>query len=112
MRLPGRSVDGVWKETLRVQFCDTPGYERFHSLIPRCCSNAQCCIAVFSVCNASTLREAQRHVERFRQCAELGAPVWLVGTKADLAAKRVVPQDEAAALAVELDATYFELWPG
>jgi small GTP-binding protein len=88
---------------------DTAGEERFRSLAPMFCQNANVVLTVFDLTVASTFRDDI--IDYFVGCTERASPgvlFYVVGNKADLVDRRFVTPEEAATTAQRINARYFE----
>eukprot|EP00274_Cyanoptyche_gloeocystis_P001423 CAMPEP_0196656780 /NCGR_PEP_ID=MMETSP1086-20130531/19436_1 /TAXON_ID=77921 /ORGANISM="Cyanoptyche gloeocystis , Strain SAG4.97" /LENGTH=308 /DNA_ID=CAMNT_0041989645 /DNA_START=16 /DNA_END=943 /DNA_ORIENTATION=- len=89
-----------------LQIWDTAGQERFRSVSTAFFRGAMCCIACFDVSDPSTIEQTKTWVQQVKAENPGSFSTFLVGCKSDLYHAVTTPQ--AAALAQELNAEYFE----
>jgi Ras-related protein Rab-6A len=88
-----------------IEFWDTSGHEKYHSLVPSYLRNADICYLVFALNNPETLESLQQWVQWIKEVVP-DAPIILIGNKSDLEQKPpVIPDDrireEVARLGLE-----------
>eukprot|EP00475_Leptophrys_vorax_P021530 TRINITY_DN2925_c0_g1_i1.p1 TRINITY_DN2925_c0_g1~~TRINITY_DN2925_c0_g1_i1.p1 ORF type:complete len:209 (-),score=59.71 TRINITY_DN2925_c0_g1_i1:81-707(-) len=93
---------------VRIQIWDTAGQERFQTITSAYYRGAHGIILVYDI----TSRESFEHIERWLAQVNLHASPntlrALVGNKSDLAAERVVQEDEGKELATQMGVPFWE----
>jgi Ras-related protein Rab-11A len=95
-----RTVD-IARHRVKAQIWDTAGQERYRAVTSAYYRGALGAMLVYDVTSRRTFDHAARWVAELRAHADKSIVVTLVGNKADLADRRVVAADEAAAFAEE-----------
>jgi len=98
--------------TLRINFIDTAGQEKFHAIVESNYRGAEAIVFMFDVTDLASLtaiREywypsVRRHFDEEKRTPIL----FVIGTKNDLAAQRQTTYDQGATLAGEIGALYYE----
>eukprot|EP00048_Salpingoeca_helianthica_P021892 m.15067 g.15067 ORF g.15067 m.15067 type:complete len:196 (-) comp6590_c0_seq2:300-887(-) len=98
-------VDGI---SVLVQVWDTAGQERFDSISLPFFRSANGMLIVFDLTVRETFEHLQHWVTLTREFQE-NIPLVLIGTKLDLASRRVVSRAEAELFSQEKNMQYFEL---
>jgi len=94
--------------TVKFEIWDTAGQERYHSLAPMYYRGAQAAIIVYDVTSSDTFARAKVWVKELQRQASPNIVIALAGNKADLASKRMVNTEEAAAYADENGLLFME----
>lgn len=93
---------------VKLQLWDTAGTERFRTITPIYYRNVDGVLLVFDITDRTSFTSIQYWVDELNEKGEDGAQLLLVGNKADLAARREVSHQEAAAKAQQLGISYLE----
>jgi Ras-related protein Rab-1A len=93
---------------VRLQIWDTAGQDRFRSLTESYYRNAHAVVLVYSITDMPSFQSVQRWLDEVNKVAGSGVVKLLLGNKADLTDKRVVPTEQAQELAASLDIPFFE----
>ncbi|XP_060111420.1 ras-related protein Rab-5C [Heteronotia binoei] len=94
--------------TVKFEIWDTAGQERYHSLAPMYYRGAQAAIVVYDITNMDTFVRAKNWVKELQRQASSNIVITLAGNKADLASKRAVDFQEAAAYADDNSLLFME----
>lgn len=87
--------------TVKFEIWDTAGQERYHSLAPMYYRGAAAAIIVYDIQSQSSFARAKSWVRELQRQGNASLVMALAGNKADLAEKRQVEAEEAAAYAEE-----------
>lgn len=95
-------------KVVKLQLWDTAGQERFRTITHAYYRGAHGIMLVFDVTNMESFDNLSTWLQDVRKFSVDGAPMILVGNKADCASKRVVTREAAESLAEKLQCKYFE----
>lgn len=95
-------------KVVKLQLWDTAGQERFRTITHSYYRGAHGIMLVFDVTNMESFEHVQEWMNDVRKFGIEGAPMALVGNKADCASKRVVSREMGETLAQQLNCKYFE----
>ncbi|KAF8562740.1 hypothetical protein P879_11053 [Paragonimus westermani] len=84
------------------------GQERYHSLAPMYCRNAQAAIIVYDITNLSSFERAKAWVHELNERANSVKVLALAGNKLDLDSQRAVTTEQAQAYATENGLIFME----
>lgn len=93
---------------IKFQIWDTAGQEKYHSLAPMYYRGAAAAIIVYDITRASSFNTLKNWVEELRTQGPKEIAIAIAGNKADLADRREVASETAAAYAREIGAIYLE----
>lgn len=95
-------------KVVKLQLWDTAGQERFRTITHSYYRGAHGIMLVFDVTNMESFDHVHEWMNDVRKFGIEGAPMVLVGNKADCESKRVVSRDMGESLAHQLNCKYFE----
>jgi len=95
-------------KSVKLQIWDTAGQERYRTIISGYYRGSHGILLLFDVSDLSSFDSIQNWLKEIRVHSTKDIPIFLVGAKADLQAKRKVTREEAQALAEDLDLAYLE----
>ena len=95
-------------KTVKLQVWDTAGQERFRTITASYYRGAQGIIVMYDVTNQTSFDNIANWLDEIDRYAGEHVNRLIVGNKADLEDKRVVPTDVAAQYAEELGVTFLE----
>ena len=98
-------VDG---KTIKLQIWDTAGQERFRTITSSYYRGTHGIIVVFDVTDQESFDNVKQWLHEIDRYASANVKKLLVGNKCDLASKRAVPTEQAAAFAESLGVEYLE----
>lgn len=104
----GSRIIDLNEEKVKLQIWDTAGQESFRSIARSYYRDASGALLVFDVTRRETFGHLSRWLEEARQFASPNICITLVGNKADVVSKRVIPRAEAQAFADENGLEYIE----
>ena len=93
---------------MKLQIWDTAGQESFRSIARSYYRDAAGALVVFDVTRRETFLHVGQWLAEAKQYSSAGISITIVGNKADIAAKRQVSNEEAAAFAAEHGVLYVE----
>ncbi|UJR10341.1 hypothetical protein I4U23_014547 [Adineta vaga] len=93
---------------IKTQVWDTAGQERFKTVIPQFYRGSEGALAVFDLTKPETFDHITTWIEELHRHTPPDLPIVLVGNKSDLVDQRKVSQDQAKALAQQLNVSYME----
>lgn len=93
---------------MKLDIWDTAGQERYRSLTPMYYRGASAVIIVYDITDEHSYGEAKRWREELDDRVDAGVLAVLVGNKADMILRRVVPTAEASAYAEEHGMDFIE----
>ena len=95
-------------KTIKLQIWDTAGQERFRTIDSSFYSGAHGIIVVFDLTDQESFNNVKQWLHEIDKYAPANVKRLLVGNKCDLASKRAVPTEQAAAFAEGLGLEYLE----
>ena len=95
-------------KTIKLQIWDTAGQERFRTITPSYYRGTHGIIVVFDVTDQESFDNVKQWLHEIDRYAPSNVKKLLVANKIDLASKRAVPAEQAAAFAESLGVEYFE----
>ena len=95
-------------KTIKLQIWDTAGQERFRTITPSYYRGTHGIIVVFDVTDQESFDNVKQWLHEIDRYASADVKKLLVANKIDLASKRAVPAEQAAAFAESLGVEYFE----
>ena len=95
-------------KTIKLQIWDTAGQERFGKIDSSFYRGAHGIIVVFDVTDPESFSNVKQWLHEIDRYASADVKKLLVGNKCDLASKRAVPTEQAAAFAESLGVEYLE----
>ena len=95
-------------QTIKLQIWDTAGQERFGKIDSSFYRGAHGIIVVFDVTDPESFSNVKQWLHEIDRYASADVKKLLVGNKCDLASKRAVPTEQAAAFAESLGVEYLE----
>jgi len=98
----------VGPSRVRLQLWDTAGQERFRTITSSYYRRAQGIAAVYDVTDRPSFEHVRPWLQEIEKYAAGGLSTLIIGNKADLTSKRVVSQEEGAALAESLGISFVE----
>ncbi|KAF3210065.1 hypothetical protein TWF192_011308 [Orbilia oligospora] len=101
VELDSRVVDVDDGKKIKLQIWDTAGQEQYRSVTNSYIRNATGALLVYDITRKDTLSHVQRWLSDLRNLGEPHISIVLVGNKCDLADRRQVSTEEAAAWAKE-----------
>jgi small GTP-binding protein len=103
------TVVAIGSASIRLQIWDTAGQERFKTLVPMYFRGAAAAIVVFSLIDASSIRDVDFWANAVKQSAFPPPAIFIAANKVDLADERKVPAAEGQAIAKQYGAEYWEI---
>ena len=95
-------------KTIKLQIWDTAGQERFRTITSSYYRGTHGIIVVFDVTDQESFDNVKQWLHEIDRYASANVKKLLVGNKCDLASKRAVPTEQAAAFAESLGVEYLE----
>jgi small GTP-binding protein len=111
---PTIGVDFLFKhltinsKSTKLQIWDTAGQERFRTIQYIYYRGAHGVLLVFDLTDFQSLERVKTWVWEVRKYAPAGIPIYLVGNKCDLQAKRVISKEDGGKIAESFGLQYFE----
>lgn len=97
----------VHDEQVSVEIWDTAGSERYHSVIPSFFRNASAIAIIYDITNRDSFLNLKFWHEFAQMNAPPGTPIFVVGNKVDLDAKRTVSYQEGKQYMQYIEAAAF-----
>jgi small GTP-binding protein len=88
---------------VKAQIWDTSGQERYRALDVQCYRGALGVLLVYDTTKASSLEDLRRWMKEIKELASKDIVLMMVGNKIDLGSARAVSEEQAQAMALELD---------
>ena len=104
-----KKVDIPNKKSYNVNFFDTCGQEKYHSISLNQIKNAHGIILMYDVTQKNTFDAISKWIEDIKKENEQNVPLILVGNKCDLKEEKVVTTDEGQKLAEKFGINFFEV---
>ena len=99
----------ISEKSVKAQFWDTAGQEKYRSIASAYYKNAQGVIMVYDMTRRDTFEHIENWWEELKEQGDPNINMILVGNKADLLEERVVTTEEAADLAKMKDIFFMEV---
>jgi len=96
-------------KSIKLQLWDTAGQERFRTLIPTYIRDCHIAIVVFDLTTRASFNSLSKWVEDVRNERGNDVVLVIVGNKADVPDKIVIPTEEGEAKSRELETLYMEV---
>lgn len=94
---------------VKVKIWDSPGQERFESIVVSALKNTQGILLVYDTTERKSFNDLQTWINRINSCNKAESfPFILIANKIDLKEKRAVTENECKAFADNLKIPYFE----
>ncbi|CAF1463196.1 unnamed protein product [Rotaria magnacalcarata] len=102
-----RTID-VNSKLCKLQVWDTAGQDRFKCVVSSFYRGAHGVMVCFDITDLQSFRNVNNWLEEVKRYCQENTPVYLVGTKSDLQAKRMVTYSTIKAYADERNISYIE----
>ena len=99
----------ISEKSVKAQFWDTAGQEKYRSIASAYYKNAQGVIMVYDMTRRETFEHIENWWEELREQGDPNINMILVGNKADLLEERVVTTEQASVLAKAKDIFFMEV---
>lgn len=99
----------VFNENIRLQIWDTAGEELFKSMAANFYKDSQGILLCYDVTNLKSFKNLDYWIKEIKNNAPGNVPILLVGTKIDLADKRVISSAEGLEFASKHKFIFFEV---
>ena len=99
----------IQEKSVKAQFWDTAGQEKYRSIASAYYKNAQGVIMVYDLTRRDTFEHIQNWWEELKEQGDPNIKMIMVGNKADLIEERVVTTEEASSLAKQKDIFFMEV---
>ena len=93
---------------VKIQFIDTAGQERFHSIAYNMIKHADGILLIYDITRKETFDNVSNWIENIRENKISNFPIILIGNKSDLENERQVTKEEGEAKSKELGLLFFE----
>lgn len=97
----------VHDEQINVEIWDTAGSERYHSVIPSFFRSASAIAIIYDITNRDSFTNLKFWYQFSQANAPPGTPIFIVGNKVDLEARRVVKYEEGKLYMQSIEAAAF-----
>ena len=104
-----KKIDLKDGKKVNINFYDTSGQERYHSLAPNFIKKADGIILMYDITNRESFDTISKWWEDILDNKEKDFPIILVGNKTDLENERQVQREEGENIAKELNFKFFEV---
>lgn len=98
----------VRNQSVRVQFWDTAGQEKYRSIANAYYKNAQGAIVVYDVTSRESFENVSKWLQELNESGERGIQIMLLGNKIDLDSARQVSTAEGSKVAESREALFME----
>lgn len=98
----------VRNQSVRVQFWDTAGQEKYRSIANAYYKNAQGAVIVYDVTSRESFENVSKWLQELNEFGEKGIQILLLGNKIDLDQSRQVSEVEGGKVADNKEAFFFE----
>lgn len=98
----------VRNQSVRVQFWDTAGQEKYRSIANAYYKNAQGAIVVYDVTSQESFENVNKWLQELNESGERGIQIMLLGNKIDLESARQVSYAEGSKVAESREALFME----
>ena len=98
----------IKNHSVKVQFWDTAGQEKYRAIANAYYKNAQGAIIVYEITNRETFENVSKWLQELNEFGEKGITVLLIGNKIDLKENRQVSFEEGQKIADAKGALFFE----
>ena len=99
----------ISEKSVKAQFWDTAGQEKYRSIASAYYKNAQGVVMVYDMTRRETFENIENWWKELKEQGDPSINMILVGNKADLLEERVVTTEEASALAKQKDIFFMEV---
>ena len=98
----------IKNHSVKVQFWDTAGQEKYRAIANAYYKNAQGAIIVYEITNRESFENVYKWLQKLNEFGEKGISILLIGNKIDLAENRQVTFEEGQKIAEAKGALFFE----
>ena len=99
----------ILEKSVKAQFWDTAGQEKYRSIASAYYKNAQGVIMVYDITRRDTFEHIENWWEELKEQGDPNIKMIMVGNKADLLQERVVTTEEASELARQKEIFFMEV---